>query len=100
VVSMPIRPSTMARKRYIAWLKCSADQPASRCYVDDVCASGARLMVSNEAELPDQFELIFSRRGDARISCRMISRQQREIEVQFVPSVQSNRWDTGMRSSV
>jgi hypothetical protein len=78
----------MARKHYIAWLKCSADQPASRCYVDEICASGAKVRVSDEADVPNAFDLIFSRRGDARISCRAIARHNRAIEVQFVPSAQ------------
>jgi hypothetical protein len=78
-----------AQKPYVAWLKGRADQPARRCYVEEICASGAKVKVSNDVNVPDEFELIFSRRGDARISCRMISRHQMGIEVQFVPSVRS-----------
>ena len=82
--------SVRARKPYVAWLKCRADQPASRCYVHEICASGAKIKVRNEASIPDEFELIFSRRGDARISCRMVSRRQQDLEVQFVPSARSS----------
>jgi hypothetical protein len=85
-----ISTPTRAGKPYVAWLKCRPDQPASRCYVHEISAFGAKVKVSNEADFPDEFELIFSRRGDARISCRMVSRRQQDIEVQFVPLARSS----------
>jgi hypothetical protein len=81
---------TRAGKPYVAWLKCHPDQPASRCYVHEISDSGAKVKVWNESELPNQFELIFSRRGDARIFCRMVARRQYELEVRFVPLARSS----------
>ena len=73
-----------AKKWRVAWLKGRPDEPASPCHVDMICSSGAKLKVATEADIPECFELIFSRRGDARISCRMISRHHKDVEVQFV----------------
>lgn len=81
--------TSSTRKAYAAWLKSHTDEPARPCHVYEISPSGAKVKVRNEAELPDEFELIFSRRGDARISCRMLSRRQQDVEVQFVPPARS-----------
>ena len=77
--------STSTRKAYAAWLKSRTDELARPCHVYEISPSGAKVKVRIEAELPDEFDLIFSRRGDARISCRMVSRRQQDVEVRFVP---------------
>jgi hypothetical protein len=79
-----------AKKWRVAWLKGPPDEPASPCHVDTICPSGAKLKVATEADIPEAFELIFSRRGDARISCRMISRHHKDLEVQFVSAAQAS----------
>jgi hypothetical protein len=69
--------------RYVAWMEMGCAVPATRCYVEDVTRSGAKVSVFRLAA-PDEFTLYFNRKGDAKIRCRVTSRAGRECSVEFI----------------
>jgi len=71
--------------RYVAWLDVDRTVPPLRCYVEDVSRLGAKLTV--RAPVPDEFTLHFSRRGDAKVRCRVTSRAGDDCAVEFVASL-------------
>lgn len=73
-------------ERYIAWLNMGHAMLPTRCYVEDVSKSGATVSVPRSS-VPDEFTLHFSRKGDAKVRCRVTSRAGSKCDVEFIPSL-------------
>jgi len=53
------------------------------CVIDDISAIGARLKIEAPKELPEEFVLLLSERGEARRRCKIAWRGAQEIGVRF-----------------
>jgi hypothetical protein len=75
--------------RYVAWLQAVALEPPTRCYVEQISRSGARLRVLGVRldAVPDEFTLRFGQSGDAKVRCRVTSRAGGDCAVEFVASL-------------
>lgn len=80
---MDNRHSARQPQRYIAWLDPEHGAPPIRCYVEDVSEGGAKLQVYRSA-VPDEFTLCFSRKGDAKVRCRVRWRAGPALGVEFM----------------
>ena len=58
----------------------SSPQPCAIC---DISATGARIMLESECELPERFILLLSRSGEARRHCRLVWRNGLSAGVAF-----------------
>jgi hypothetical protein len=54
------------------------------CAVVDISASGARISLSMEAEIPNEFVLALERNGNVRRRCQLTWRSETAIGVRFV----------------
>ena len=70
-------------KRYVAWLDAGGAMPPVRCYAENVSQSGAQLKVFR-SPVPAEFTLYFSRRGDAKVRCRVVSIALPLCDVEFI----------------
>jgi hypothetical protein len=73
-------------ERYVAWLNLDGATPPTRCYVENVSRSGAKLNVF-EGPVPNEFTLHFNRKGDAKVRCRVTAAAGSECDVEFVASL-------------
>jgi len=80
------RSASDGSHRYIAWLNLGEAAPLTRCYVENVSRSGAKLEVSR-ASIPDEFTLHFNRKGDAKVRCRVTAAAGSICDVEFVSSL-------------
>jgi hypothetical protein len=70
--------------RYSAKIMVDGEQAAARtCTLSDVSQSGARLVLAEDEELPDQFLLLLSANGGARRRCQVIWRDGTSVGVKF-----------------
>jgi len=53
------------------------------CVIADISASGARLRIETPKELPEEFVLLLSARGEAKRRCKITWRRAQEIGVRF-----------------
>ena len=53
------------------------------CVIDDISAIGAKLKIEAPKELPEEFVLLLSARGEARRRCKIAWRGAQEIGVRF-----------------
>jgi hypothetical protein len=67
---------------YPAWIALDIDK-LIECVVLNISESGAKLKVIDNANIPDQFVLLFSKNGSPRRTCRVSWRTSDEIGVQF-----------------
>jgi hypothetical protein len=58
----------------------SSPQP---CAIADISATGARLVLQNECELPERFILLLTPSGEARRHCRLVWRNGLAAGVAF-----------------
>jgi hypothetical protein len=56
------------------------------CGIADISASGARLNLENDVELPAEFILLLTPNGQARRHCRVIWREGLSLGVKFPES--------------
>jgi methyl-accepting chemotaxis protein len=61
----------------------TADKKALLCSIADISETGARIILTQDCELPDQFVLLLSRGGQARRKCRLVWRDGLAIGVAF-----------------
>jgi Mg2+/Co2+ transporter CorC len=54
------------------------------CTVKDVSATGAKLVLLEQNEIPDEFTLLLSKYGNVRRRCKISWRSATEIGVRFV----------------
>jgi hypothetical protein len=71
---------------YIAWINSEDVSPCTPCRVEDISRSGARLRALN-AMVPNEFTLHFTRKGDAKVRCRVTARAELSCDVEFVASL-------------
>jgi hypothetical protein len=83
------RPRTELRRKprrqfhYSAQILTERNGQPRACSISDVSATGARIVLAQEAELPDRFILLLSASGDARRVCRVIWRSGLTVGVEF-----------------
>ena len=53
------------------------------CTVVDLSVGGGRLRLDIETDLPDRFELLFTKIGDVRRTCRVAWRKENFLGVEF-----------------
>jgi hypothetical protein len=61
----------------------AADKKPHLCQIADISESGARIVLAQDCELPDQFVLLLSRGGQARRHCRLVWRDGLALGVAF-----------------
>jgi hypothetical protein len=54
------------------------------CLIADISASGARLLLDGEEDIPDRFVLLLTPAGGARRHCRVVWRRELTIGVEFL----------------
>lgn len=72
--------------RFVAWLDAEAGLPPTRCYVEGVSPAGAKVKVFRP-QVPSEFTLHFTRKGDAKVRCRVRSCAGSNFDVEFVSSL-------------
>jgi len=72
--------------RFVAWLEAEAGLPPARCYVEEVSRAGAKVKVFRP-QVPSEFTLHFTRKGDAKVRCRVTARTGSNFAVEFVSSL-------------
>ena len=73
------------------------DNPALACTLVDISASGARLVISEVKEVPDEFTVAFTANGTPSRKCRVVWRGDGDIGVAFEierPASERTRWST------
>jgi hypothetical protein len=68
---------------YNAKILTDKESPPIACAIADVSASGARLNLENDVELPPEFILLLTTNGQARRHCRLIWRDGLTVGVKF-----------------
>jgi len=68
---------------YSAKIRKDKDSPAVACAICDISEGGARLILKDDAELPESFFLVLSANGAARRRCRLIWRDGLAVGVKF-----------------
>jgi hypothetical protein len=64
--------------QYLAQIDAGSGASPRSCIISDLSNGGARLTVSPQGEVPEEFTLLFRRR------CRVVRRSDGQIGVQFV----------------
>jgi PilZ domain len=73
-----------------AWLEIGSDARLRRCKLVDISANGARLIVENNENIPDGFNLLLSRFGSPSYHCTVVWKQGDEMGVEFLVSPPSD----------
>jgi hypothetical protein len=76
-----LRKSARHEVHYLAQIDLGLDVPTLNCIICDISASGAKLTVGVQHEVPDEFTLVFRRR------CRVVRRDDGQIGVQFISAL-------------
>jgi methyl-accepting chemotaxis protein len=70
---------------YNARVLTGGDTPPIACSIADISETGARLTLESENELPDEFVLVLTPKGNPRRQCRVIWRDGLAVGVEFPP---------------
>ena len=73
-----LRNSPRHEIHYLAQIDVEGTRAPVSCIIWDISASGAKLTVADEQQLPDEFTLVFRRH------CRVVRRYDGQIGVRFV----------------
>ena len=57
--------------------------PSLSCIAVDVCETGARLIIHDTSDVPDEFTIVLSYTREAARKCRLIWRGQNDVGVAF-----------------
>jgi hypothetical protein len=57
--------------------------PSLSCIAVDVCVTGARLIIHDTSDVPDEFTIVLSYTRSAARKCRLIWRGQNDVGVAF-----------------
>jgi hypothetical protein len=68
---------------YPAWVVLGPDRAPLKCSLSDVSNSGAKIAISDDQELPEEFMLILSPGGGTRRNCRVVWREGGRLGVEF-----------------
>jgi hypothetical protein len=69
--------------QYNASVLIDATSAPCRCAIADISATGARIMLEAECELPERFILLLTPSGEARRHCRLVWRDGLAAGVEF-----------------
>jgi hypothetical protein len=83
-----LRKKPRRQFHYNASILISGTSAPYPCAILDISATGARIVLEAECELPERFILLLTRSGDARRHCRLVWRNGLSIGVEF-PTQQS-----------
>jgi hypothetical protein len=73
-----LRKSPRHEVDYLAFIDPGEPREMLNCIICDISASGAKLTVGQQHEIPDEFTLVFRRR------CRVVRRSEGQLGIQFV----------------
>ena len=73
-----LRNSQRHEIHYLAQIDCDGGSSPISCIIWDISASGAKLTVADDQNVPDQFTLLLRRR------CRVVRRYDGQVGVHFV----------------
>lgn len=59
-------------------------QPVVPCTIADITRTGAEITVDPQVEIPSEFTLLLTEDGRVRHHCRLLSRQETQIQVYFI----------------
>lgn len=82
--SLDVRNFDRKRTRVPAWISYGASPTPIPCMLWDVSEGGARITAAHSNILPDTFELILSRDGNARRYCQVVWRRKPHIGIKFI----------------
>ena len=85
------RSDRRRRIDYPAWLVCGPDEPLRNCIIWDISERGGRITVADAHTVPDEFILVLSRNGDFGRRCRVLSREDLQVEFYTLHPVQKIR---------
>jgi hypothetical protein len=68
-----------------ARIDCGRGTRPLHCIVFDLSETGARLTLTRERRLPDEFVLVLTADGRSRRRCRVVRRDNLELSVKFLP---------------
>jgi hypothetical protein len=68
---------------YNASVLLDGKSPPQRCAIADISATGARIVLEAECELPERFLLLLTPSGEARRHCRLVWRDGLAAGVEF-----------------
>jgi len=69
---------------YTARVFIDKQTPPIKCSIADVSASGARIVLQTEQDLPEHFILLLTQSGNAQRNCRVVWRNGLIVGVEFV----------------
>jgi hypothetical protein len=78
------RVDARATVRRCGWISRTKGEQLRECVVWDESKSGARLVVDEPAEIPDDFYLYMSLESTSRRHCRTAWRSDKQIGVEFL----------------
>lgn len=78
-----LRKKPRRQFHYDAKILKDKDSSPIACAISDVSASGARLNLETDVELPETFILLLTRNGHARRHCHLIWRDGMSVGVKF-----------------
>ena len=78
-----LRKKPRRQFNYNASVLLDGTSPPKPCAISDISATGARIVLEAECELPERFILLLTRSGDARRLCRMVWREGLTLGVEF-----------------
>jgi methyl-accepting chemotaxis protein len=70
---------------YNARILIGNDTPPIACSIADISETGARLTLESENQVPDEFVLVLTPKGNPRRQCRVIWRDGLTVGVEFPP---------------
>jgi hypothetical protein len=78
-----LRKSPRRQFHYNARIVIEGDNTPHSCAIVDISNSGARLQLEEDFELPELFQLLLTKGGEARRLCKIVWRDGLFIGVQF-----------------
>ena len=78
-----LRKKPRRQFHYNASVLLDAKSPRQPCAIADISATGARIVLATECELPERFILLLTRSGEALRHCRLVWRNGLAAGVEF-----------------
>ena len=68
-----------------ARIDCGKGMRPLHCIVSDLSETGARMTLTRDRRLPEEFVLVLTADGRGRRRCRVVRRNHLEVTVRFLP---------------
>ena len=78
-----LRTKPRRQFHYNASVLLDATSPPQPCAIADISATGARIVLATECNLPERFILLLTPSGEARRHCRLVWRNGLAAGVEF-----------------